>query len=288
MGNAGLDSIKAALMELGSVYEKQGKALAICTKDRLCGVSVFNEIVTMAVVEFKSEYNTLVLKDNKGELVAIVQQVVNDNGKLKVVKKALAEDFIATQAGKALYLAAQQHEQKLKKSGKHIIYTSEIDIDAVLKDLQTLSEEERQEMGVDLSDKESVHQYALDCNNTWFSDEKLNLPKDKLNIVAIASLGLWNGRRAAYAEYTCSISELMDKLWARSIEDVEFYVEGNDLQADLHHHDGTNHITYREVTNMKGWKRVAQKLYNNELVTREELTACTKSLRPRVNAVYGW
>lgn len=167
------------------------------------------------------------------------------------------------------------------------LYKSEEDIKQEI--LVSFTKEEMEEMGIDLEDSSSLWEYARDEIDRWFEDEKSNLPKTPLFIVAIADLGLWNGRKTAYAEYKdCSISDLMEHLYGRSIEDVDFYVEGNELKATQYHHDGKNQITYREVTNINGWQRVKEKLYNQEKVTKEEIQRCTKSLKPYVAKVYGW
>ena len=63
------------------------------------------------------------------------------------------------------------------------------------------------------------------------------------NIIAIADLGLWDGRRSGYKDLDNNLASVLDPC-----EDYDtFYVDQNgDVRHESIHHDGTNYILYRQ------------------------------------------
>lgn len=291
-GNGNIGLINQAMVQLSKTYMGRLAYLESST-NKVYPIQYLSDKIGVEIKAIKILNNGVLLEDSHSDILGVLVKVDN---KGKVIAKSIAEDFTKTQAGIQLYKEAVQLQkediEQSKVTAKHMIYTSSLyksEEDIKQEILVSFTKEEMEEMGIDLEDSSSLWEYARDEIDRWFEDEKSNLPKTPLFIVAIADLGLWNGRKTAYAEYKdCSISDLMEHLYGRSIEDVDFYVEGNELKATQYHHDGKNQITYREVTNINGWQKVKEKLYNQEKVTKEEIQRCTKSLKPYVAKVYGW
>lgn len=101
--------------------------------------------------------------------------------------------------------------------------------------------------------------------------------------IAIADLGLWDGRRSGYKKYS-----FLERMLYSDCDDAKWYIdETNDLRAVMYHHDGTNYIRYRE------WKsRVSNndkeifinKIYNNNF-TEEDVKKYTKSIGQKIKKI---
>ncbi len=137
-------------------------------------------------------------------------------------------------------------------------------------------------------DEWEKYRIAEELNGDYLDDERMNLnielPED---IVVIASLGLWNGRRGAYKLLRGNISNCLYPTY----DFAKFYVdEKMDLCGQESHHDGTNYYTYRM------WKPgISHTTRRNFLrkvidgtVTRRDITRVTKRLGDYVNDVYGF
>lgn len=106
-------------------------------------------------------------------------------------------------------------------------------------------------------------------------------------IIAIADLGTWKGRISAYK---LSDKHNLNAIFAMLGDgyDVEIYVEGNDVKATVTHHDGVNYITFREVRDGRNIKKLTNKIYYQEPISRQMISAYTKCLGDKVKQVYGW
>ncbi len=72
---------------------------------------------------------------------------------------------------------------------------------------------------------------------------------------------------------------------------VKWYSDGRNVKAVMHHHDGTNYVTYRCVRENRsedGFERMLAKIYNQQYVSQSELNYYTRSIHPDVAKVYGW
>lgn len=143
----------------------------------------------------------------------------------------------------------------------------------------------------DIEDDEYTRQReAEELNNEYLDDERANLnivvPSP---IIAIADLGLWNGRRMGYK--MIESSNISDCLYTdRDIYDVEWYCDAYDFRATMWHHDGMNEILYRmrkEDVSDYQWDDFLYKLYTGK-AKRKDITRYTKSLQPFIAKVYGW
>ena len=118
-----------------------------------------------------------------------------------------------------------------------------------------------------------------------YEDEQLNLSK-KLpnNIVALADLGLWYGRRSGYKIYSNNLNEI---LRCGGCDEFRVYVDQYNVKAEGYHHDGYNHVEYRELREDTNYQVLLDKLYSGIPVTRAEIRRYTKSLRPYIKDIYG-
>lgn len=82
-------------------------------------------------------------------------------------------------------------------------------------------------------------------------------------ILGFADLGFWNGRTKGCAEYGDNLADIID---LRHCDRGIFYYDRYNVKADLIHHDGTHHLTFRMAKN----DNVANKIM--ELAERGKLT----------------
>lgn len=118
---------------------------------------------------------------------------------------------------------------------KHLIWTSTPDFD----DWKDYLIEEYNEY-----DEHELYDLMYERNNEYFDDEIVNLNKELgKEIVMYGTLGLWYGTRTGYKFlHKTNLNEILRSV---SNDDVEYYVEGEDIHGIHIHHDGTNHYTYR-------------------------------------------
>jgi hypothetical protein len=139
-------------------------------------------------------------------------------------------------------------------------------------------------------DEQDIYDYINDNIENWYYDEKSMLKGVKCgNILCIADLGLWDGRRSGYKIiHTNNLSSILSS----SCDDNEFYCDRYNVKADMYHHDGINYVTYREIKDgmedKRGFKKMLELIYNQQEVPSWMVTKYTKSLRPKVSALYGW
>jgi hypothetical protein len=149
--------------------------------------------------------------------------------------------------------------------------------------------EEKEERGYtdeDLDiDSEVVSEYFY--NDIWdiYDCEKANLNKTLPNkIIAIADMGLWDGRRSGYQVFGNNLNEV---LYSGNCDDIYVYCDRYDVCSVMAHHDGRHYVTYRMVKDGVDIDNFLDKVYNGTY-TKKDITRYTKSLRPYVKAVYGW
>lgn len=133
---------------------------------------------------------------------------------------------------------------------------------------------------------EEITEYKADMYQDYFDDEVCNL-NVKLDgrVLAIANLGLWNGRAQGYKIGKANLNEVM----TIGTEDyIDVYFDGYNIHKTAWHHDGTNYLTFREIREERNIDNLLDKIYNGEEVTRAMLNYYTKSLAPYIKQVYGW
>ena len=120
----------------------------------------------------------------------------------------------------------------------------------------------------------------------YLNDERANLNIDtEGTIVAIADLGLWNGRTGyrAYKEVGSNIRNIFDY----DTDEAKFYSDGYNVRSEQSHHDGTNSILFREMRPERDMGRFFGIVYNGRL-TKSKLKYYTRSILPYVANAYGW
>lgn len=138
----------------------------------------------------------------------------------------------------------------------------------------------------DFSDDE-LYDIMHKINSDYLQDERQNLNIDiGREIICIANLGLWYGRKSAYKMIGTNIAQCLYS----ECDSTEWFVnENNDLQCIADHHDGTNYYTYRafkvNVTEKQKYKLLV-KIYNN-VDFSEELKRYTMSIGKYIRKVYG-
>ena len=173
--------------------------------------------------------------------------------------------------------------QRFKENKR--IYTSEPDYDWAKESLieRRLDDEEPID---DISD-DDIWQEAYALADMNFDDERMNLNKDLGNdIVCIANVGTWQGRRSAYSVIGTNLNEVLcSHVDGQSDITVEF--DGVDVIASESHHDGCNSYVFREVK-PNAPESFKEKLEFHEHISDDEFKRYTRSLRPYVKQIYGW
>ncbi len=135
--------------------------------------------------------------------------------------------------------------------------------------------------------KYKAYDIAWEYNEGCLDDARANLNIDVHSpILAIADLGLWDGRVTGYKEM--KTSNISDCLYS-DCEYAEWYCDEHDFKLKESHHDGTNYITYRmrkENISDDQWDNFLWKIYENK-ATNKDITRYTKSLMPYIARVYG-
>lgn len=171
------------------------------------------------------------------------------------------------------------------KAPKHMIWTDDVyymDTDAWFDDLR--------EDCPDASDND-LWRMMWETNAEYLEDERANLDINvPEGIVAIADLGLWNGRRMGYKEIGYNINECLYGTVQGQSSCTWYVDELGDLACEESHHDGTNHYIYR------AWKpgvtydqadALLNKIYYGT-ATRKDITRYTRRLGDEIADVYGW
>ena len=94
--------------------------------------------------------------------------------------------------------------------------------------------------------KEDVTQKIYHNIDVSFDDSRINLSK-QLNgrILCIADMGLWNGRRTGYKILGNNLNEFLT--CGIGCDEKEIYCDGFNVYATGYHHDGRNHVEFREI-----------------------------------------
>ena len=134
---------------------------------------------------------------------------------------------------------------------------------------------------------ETITDKIYDNIDRWFDDETENLHKPlEGRILAIASMGLWNGRRTGYKILDNNLSEVLTS--TIGCDEKEVYFDGHNIKAEGYHHDGHNYVEFREIREDKNIDKLLNKIYDNEPISRSELNYYTKPLGKYVKQIFGW
>lgn len=140
-------------------------------------------------------------------------------------------------------------------------------------------------------DEDDVLDWAYERRSEYLDDERtiLKLPisenPDVCQVLMIADLGLWNGRRRGYKLIRAKY--ISDILYVDA-DTAKWYGDGLDIRCDAYHHDGVNHILCRVVRPGVAIENLTKRIYDGEEIDRKTLNRYTTSLYPQVAKVYGW
>ena len=142
---------------------------------------------------------------------------------------------------------------------------------------------------IDPNDDEALEEYIQETNSIYLDDlrDNLNIKLDN-PIIAIANLGLWNGRHTAYK--LINSGNIKDCFYS-SCDYAEWSVDGyGNLVSEQSHHDGTNYLVYRELKEGLSEKQIdnfLEKIYHNAFSGRD-ISRYTRKIGPEIGKVFGW
>lgn len=159
-----------------------------------------------------------------------------------------------------------------------------------LKELEEIEKEEKEFLKEEYPDTEftdyNITEQVLESINLSFNEEVMNL--DKIldgRIVAIANMGLWNGRRTGYKILGDNLNEILTS--SIGCDEKRVYCDRYNVYAEGYHHDGHNYVEFRELKEDTNYDILLNKLYSGEKVSRSDINRYTKSIRPHVKEVFG-
>jgi hypothetical protein len=159
-----------------------------------------------------------------------------------------------------------------------------------IKELEELEQSEREhlkENNFENYETTDVTDIIYEEINLWFEDETSNLYKQlDGRILAIASMGLWNGRKTGYKILGDNLNEVLTS--TIGCDEKEVYFDGYNIKAEGYHHDGRNFVEYREIREDKNIDKLLDKIYMNKPISRSELNYYTKPLGKYVKQIFGW
>lgn len=172
------------------------------------------------------------------------------------------------------------------KRTEHVIYNSyDIYNENIMKDAR----QQLLEDGIENPSDEQLYVICEDWDNAWVEagfKVMQGLDRECNEIIAIADLGLWDGRHIGYKDY-----KHLHEIMFTSCDYEKIYVDGyGNLRKIESHHDGRNTILYRQ------WKdgitdtqkdNFRNKCYEGKL-TRADIARYTESLGKLFNKYYGW
>lgn len=157
---------------------------------------------------------------------------------------------------------------------KNIIWSNEYD--RLQQEVEFLRHEEDYK-GLSEEELREEVDFNFEC---YLEDTRALTNKNVGRIIAIADLGLWDGRVMGYKLLGSKLSEVF-------YSDCDYATWGTDSYDFVGreiHHDGTNHYTYRVLKEELSDTQVdnfLDKIYNGK-ATKRDITRYTKSLKNTV------
>lgn len=136
--------------------------------------------------------------------------------------------------------------------------------------------------------EEKIYNECSFMEETWFDDELSELARvdEDYGLIAIANLGLWDGRHCGYKE----IKQLCTVMYS-SCDYERVYVDSNgDLRKEESHHDGSNSILYRywkEGLTENQKENFLDKIYKGK-ITQRDITRYTRKAGIGIANAFGW
>ena len=166
---------------------------------------------------------------------------------------------------------------------KNIIFNSD-----VYELYKAISENEECIDDVEEVTDDDIFKKAYDDIEMWYEDEQMNLHKTlEEDIVVIAELGLWNGKRHCGKVVDDNLNCILNSF---GCDDIEVYADRHNIKSIGSHHDGRNKHLFRMIKpTLSDVQRenFLDRLESGTLTDRD-ITRYTKSLRPYVAEIYGF
>ena len=141
-----------------------------------------------------------------------------------------------------------------------------------------------------VQDDNELYEFISDTFDTWFDDEQSNLDiETDEQIIAIADIGLWNGRRKGYKLLGYNVNTIFNCF--SQCDYVKLYAENRAVKGLGIHHDGTNYVEYRKFKagyTEEQQDRVLNAIYDNADNVDSIIKRYTVSIYPLIKKVYGW
>lgn len=137
----------------------------------------------------------------------------------------------------------------------------------------------------DVENEDNLWNYIDETLTQYLDDERVNLSRQlDGDILVIADLGLWYGRKQGYKIIPGNISNILYD----DADYIEWYGDGHNIKATATHHDGTNYYEYRIIREDRNIENLLNLIYEGKEIPRKKLNYYTRSLYPAVAHVYGW
>lgn len=291
----GSESLKTGRAHGCSESSEHGTSKEYCTMD--CNNNNIDAFYSFdkAVESAKSDKEVCRILEVTYDLPADANGDIHESSAVEVWNRK--DDMKESASGK------RHMPEKLKEpeggSGEHVLWSSEDFEDAdiwrddykqmLLSRDDDLTDEEAAE---EAEDNDAVLAWVSDASDDYFNDMRSNLSGISYSkpIIAIADLGLWNGRHSAYM--LIESGKVVDCLSTGSdIDDASWYVtDGGEFKASMSHHDGTNEITYRvfkKTASDKDMDALEGLIYGGK-ATQADIDKATDRIGPDIAKVYGW
>ena len=162
-------------------------------------------------------------------------------------------------------------------------FTQEM-LDALRADLVEMEVEN----AANMTDDEVESYYLEYMNPDYLADERVNLNRELPGqVLVIADLGLWNGRRQGYRILGDNLNSVLIS-HVNGQSELSVYGDGYNIRAEEAHHDGTNKYLFRALIPGKNPQPLLDAIYCGKTITKALLNRYTRSVYPYAAAVYGW
>lgn len=204
---------------------------------------------------------------------------------------------------KDLYFNSLQEDKDARQHAIDCIHENELlaiesEIETELKAIvKGLNEQEQAQLENNLREyklsklsvsEQELNDFIAQDYSNWYSYEFENLDKElQGRVIAIANLGLWNGRRKSYKIMKSNLNSVLD---ACGGDYLKVYTDRYDVKSTAIHHDGVNYITYRMLKPNLSEVQIdnfLSKLASGNF-SKKDISRYTTSLKSQINKIYGW
>lgn len=124
-----------------------------------------------------------------------------------------------------------------------------------------------------------IYNSDLEDHNIMFDTIQSNLNIETKNkIIAIATLGLWNGNRPGYKILDNNLKNILGCDTSIDSFILEYDYDAKDLIGTGYHHDGINYYTFREIKDNVDIDEYINILLNNNKIDDELMDKYTNNL----------